>query len=66
MIKFLAMIYRYSSSTMLLKHSMLEMQLPDQDKGTWLYTCMHIYYTKYTCYLCLNFSKNLIGQNSKE
>lgn len=47
MIKFLAMIYRYSASTMLLKHSMLEMQLPDQDKGTWLYTCMRIYHMKY-------------------
>lgn len=46
MIKFLAMIYRYSASTMLLKHSMLEMQLPDQDKGK-LYTCMRIYYMKY-------------------
>lgn len=64
MIKFLAMIYRYSASTMLLKHSMLEMQLPDQDKGK-LYTCMRIYYMN-MCYLCLNFSKNLIGQNSKE
>ena len=64
MVKSLAPTYRYSANTMLQKYSIMEMQLPDWDKGTWVYTCMCFYYTKCIFYLCVNFSENLVGQNS--